>query len=256
MKKLWVMSLVLLLASCSGEIVTEKPITNLQNETLDAAIEIIAKMREAHGVKNIDGKEITFSFRDKVYSRYSLNNQYGYSRSALNEEGKMVIDSWRGDDFKRTINNVEVQITDKEENTYKNSINSVFYFALLPLSLSDPAVNVELIGDSKLKGKKYTKLRVTFDEEGGGEDFNDVFIYWMNKETNTMDFLAYQYFTEGGGIRFREAYNPREVGGFLFQDYNNFKPTTGIELIDMDKAFEMGEMEQVSEIVLEDIKVN
>ena len=250
------MSLVLLLASCSGEIVTEKPITNLQNETLDAAIEIIAKVREAHGVKNIDGKEITFSFRDKVYSRYSLNNQYGYSRSALNEEGKMVIDSWRGDDFKRTINNVEVQITDKEENTYKNSINSVFYFALLPLSLSDPAVNVELLGDSKLKGKKYTKLRVTFDEEGGGEDFNDVFIYWMNKETNTMDFLAYQYFTEGGGIRFREAYNPREVGGFLFQDYNNFKPTTGIELIDMDKAFEMGEMEQVSEIVLEDIKVN
>ena len=250
------MSLVLLLASCSGEIVTEKPITNLQNETLDAAIEIIAKMREAHGVKNIDGKEITFSFRDKVYSRYSLNNQYGYSRSALNEEGKMVIDSWREDDFKRTINNFEVQITDKEENAYKNSINSVFYFALLPLSLSDPAVNVELIGDSKLKGKKYTKLRVTFDEEGGGEDFNDVFIYWMNKETNTMDFLAYQYFTEGGGIRFREAYNPREVGGFLFQDYNNFKPTTGIELIDMDKAFEMGEMEQVSEIVLEDIKVN
>ena len=238
MKKLWVMSLVLLLASCSGEIVTEKPITNLQNETIDAAIEIIAKMREAHGVKNIDGKEITFSFRDKVYSRYSLNNQYGYSRSALNEEGKMVVDSWREDDFKRTINNVEVQITDKEENAYKNSINSVFYFALLPLSLSDPAVNVELLGDSKLKGKKYTKLRVTFDEEGGGEDFNDVFIYWMNKETNTMDFLAYQYFTEGGGIRFREAYNPREVGGFLFQDYNNFKPTTGIELIDMDKAFE------------------
>ena len=250
------MSLVLLLASCSGEIVTEKPITNLQNETIDAAIEIIAKMREAHGVKNIDGKEITFSFRDKVYSRYSFNNQYGYSRSALNEEGKMVIDFWRGDDFKRTINNFEVQITDKEENAYKNSINSVFYFALLPLSLSDPAVNVELLGDSKLKGKKYTKLRVTFDEEGGGEDFNDVFIYWMNKETNTMDFLAYQYFTEGGGIRFREAYNPREVGGFLFQDYNNFKPTTGIELIDMDKAFEMGEMEQVSEIVLEDIKVN
>ncbi len=256
MKKLWVMSLVLLLASCSGEIVTEKPITNLQNETLDAAIEIIAKVREAHGVKNIDGNEITFSFRDKVYSRYSFNNQYGYSRSALNEEGKMVIDSWREDDFKRTINNVEVQITDKEENAYKNSINSVFYFALLPLSLSDPAVNVELLGDSKLKGKKYTKFRVTFDEEGGGEDFNDVFIYWMNKETNTMDFLAYQYFTEGGGIRFREAYNPREVGGFLFQDYNNFKPTTGIELIDMDKAFEMGEMEQVSEIVLEDIKVN
>lgn len=256
MKKLFIISLVLLLASCSEEIVTEKPITNLQNESLDASIEIIAKMQKAHGVKNIDGKEIAFSFRNKVYSRYSFNNQYDYSRSALNEEGKMVIDSWRGDDFKRTINNVEVQITDKEENAYKNSINSVFYFALLPLSLSDPAVNIQLLGDVKVIGKMYTKIKVTFNEDGGGEDFKDVFIYWMNKETNTMDFLAYEYFTEGGGIRFREAYNPRDVGGFLFQDYNNFKPTTGIELIDMDKAFEMGEMEQVSEIVLEDIKVN
>lgn len=256
MKKLFIISLVLLLASCSEEIVTEKPITNLQNESLDAAIEIIAKMQKGHGVKNIDGKEIAFSFRNKVYSRYSFNNQYGYSRYGLNEEGKMVIDSWRGDDFKRTINNVEVQITDKEENAYKNSINSVFYFALLPLSLSDPAVNIQLLGDVKVIGKMYTKIKVTFNEDGGGEDFKDVFIYWMNKETNTMDFLAYEYFTEGGGIRFRESFNPRNIGGFLFQDYNNFKPSLGIELIDMDKAFERGELEQVSEIVLEEIKVN
>lgn len=256
MKKLLVMSLMLLLASCSEEIVTEEPTRNLERETMDLAIETIANMQEAHGVKNIEGKEITFSFRDKLYTRYSFNNQYGYSRSGLNEEGKMVIDSWRGDDFTRTINNVAVQITDKEENAYKNSINSVFYFALLPLSLSDPAVNVELLGDTKLKGKLYTKFRVTFSEEGGGEDFNDVFIYWMNKETNTMDFLAYEYFTEGGGIRFREAFNPRDVGGFRFQDYNNYNPVEGIELIDMDKAFEMGQMELVSEIVLSDIKVN
>lgn len=256
MKKLWVMSLVLLLASCSEEITKEETPTKL-NKALDAGVtEVVTKMQEAHGVKNIDGKEITFSFRDKVYSRYSFNNQYGYSRYGLNEEGKMVIDSWRGDDFKRTINNVEVQITDKEENAYKNSINSVFYFALLPLSLSDPAVNIQLLGDVKVIGKMYTKIKVTFNEDGGGEDFKDVFIYWMNKETNTMDFLAYEYFTEGGGIRFRESFNPRNIGGFLFQDYNNFKPSPGIELIDMDKAFEMGELEQVSEIVLEDIKVN
>lgn len=256
MKKLWVMSLLMLLSACSEEIATEETTTNLEKVGVDGAAEVVIKMQEAHGVKNIDGKEITFSFRDKVYSRYSFNNQYGYSRSGLNEAGKMIIDSWRGDDFKRTINNVAVQITDKEENAYKNSINSVFYFALLPVSLSDPAVNLQLLGDVHIKGKMYTKIKVTFNEEGGGEDFHDVFIYWMNKETNTMDFLAYEYFTEGGGIRFREAFNTRDVGGFLFQDYNNFKPTPGIELIDMDKAFEMGEMEQVSDIVLEDIKVN
>lgn len=249
------MSLLMLFVSCSEDPATEAPATKLEKAGVDSAEEIVKKMQEAHGVENLNDKEIAFNFRDKLYTRYSFDNQYGYSRSGLNEEGKMVIDSWRDDDFNRTVNNVAVQISDKEMNAYKNSINSVFYFALLPISLTDPAVNVELLGDVRVKDKMYTKIKVTFDEEGGGEDHSDIFIYWMNTETNTMDYLAYEYFTEGGGIRFREAFNPRKVGGFTFQDYNNYKPTPGIELIDTDKAFEMGEMELISEVVLEDINV-
>ena len=249
------LSVFILFASCGEDLGTNDAMSPSEKTVLSPAEEIVRLMQEAHGVNALDGKEIGFSFRDKVYSRYAFNNQYGYSRSGLNEEGEMVIDSWRGDDFKRTINNVAIQVTDKKENAYKSSINSVFYFALLPVSLTDPAVNVDLIGDVRIKDKMYTKIKVTFDEEGGGEDHSDIFVYWMNKETKRMDFLAYQYFTEGGGIRFREAFNPREIGGFVFQDYNNFVPVAGIELSDCDKAFEMGQMELVSEVVLEDIIV-
>ena len=256
MRKLVYVSLILLMASCAEEKQSEQIEEVAEEVVMTPAEELIRAVQNVHGVSAIDGKEISFSFRDKQYSRYSFNNQYGYSRSGENEDGKMVIDSWKGDDFQRTINGVEVSVTAKEENAYKNSINSVFYFALLPLALTDPAVNLEILGDGKLNGVMYTKVKVTFDQEGGGEDYSDVFIYWINKETNTMDYLAYEYFTEGGGIRFREAFNIREVGGFRFQDYNNFKPMDGIELIDMDKAFEMGQMEMVSEIVLNDIKVN
>jgi len=218
--------------------------------------ELIARVQAAHGVDNLEGKEVSFTFRDKQYVRDVFNNAYGYSRSGLNENGEMVIDSWRGDDFERTVNGVTVQVTEKDANAFKNSINSVFYFALLPASLTDPAVNVELLEETKIKGIEYAKIKVTFDEEGGGEDHHDIFIYWFNKETNTMDYLAYEYFTNGGGIRFREAYNPRTVGGFRVQDYSNFEPPSGVELIDMDKVFEMGRMELVSDIVLTDANIN
>lgn len=256
MRKVMYVSLLMLFVSCSEDQTTEDVVVDQPERAgVVSASEIVKLMQDAHGVSALEGKEVTFSFRDKLYSRYSFNNKYGYSRSGTSEDGKMVIDSWSGDDFKRTINNVAVQISDTVEKAYQSSINSVFYFALLPVSLSDPAVKVELLGDARVKDKMYTKIKVTFDEKGGGEDHNDIFIFWMNKETNTMDFLAYEYFTEGGGLRFREAFNRREVGGFLFQDYNNFKPVAGIELIDTDKAFEMGQMELISEVVLEDVKV-
>lgn len=255
MKKIFYLSVLAFCVACSESSTSEEANNETSIEGTDAAAEIVKMMQAEHGVSAIEGKEVTFTFRDRVYSRYAFNNQYGYSRSGLNEAGEMVIDSWRGDDFKRTVNNVAVQISDKKEAAYKSSINSVFYFALLPTALTDPAVNVSLIGDVRIKDKMYTKIKVTFDEEGGGEDHSDIFVYWMNKETKRMDYLAYEYFTEGGGIRFREAFNTRDVGGFLFQDYTNFVPAKGIELIDCDKAFEMGQMQLVSEIILEDITV-
>lgn len=255
MKKYLYMLLAVLITAC-GQSPSSSSEEAKDTEQLTPEQELVARVQAAHGVDQLEGKEVSFTFRDKQYVRYVFNNAFGYSRSGLNEEGEMVIDSWRGDDFERTVNGVTVQVTEKDANAYKSSINSVFYFALLPASLTDPAVNVELLEETKIKGIEYAKIKVTFDEEGGGEDHNDIFIYWLNKETSTMDYLAYEYFTNGGGIRFREAYNPRTVGGFRVQDYSNFEPPSGVELIDMDKAFELGRMELVSDIVLTEVKIN
>ena len=100
-------------------------------------------------------------------------------------------------------------------------------------------------------------MRVTFDEEGGGEDYNDIFIYWFDKEDFSMDYLAYQYFTEGGGIRFREAINVREIEGITFQDYVNYKPDSdSIKLVGIDQVFENGNLIEISRIELENVKVD
>jgi hypothetical protein len=97
---------------------------------------------------------------------------------------------------------------------------------------------------------------VTFSEDGGGEDFDDVFIYWFNQETNLIDYLAYSYHTDGGGVRFRKAIRQHNVGGIVLQDYENYQPAdknTPVE--DMENLFKEGKLELLSEIVLENVMV-
>ena len=71
-----------------------------------------------------------------------------------------------------------------------------------------------------------------------------------------MDYLAYSYETDGGGIRFRAAYNPREINGLRFQDYVNYKPQgLDVALKDLDYLYEQGSLIEVSKIELENVKV-
>jgi hypothetical protein len=99
-------------------------------------------------------------------------------------------------------------------------------------------------------------MLVTFSEEGGGEDYEDQFLYWINKKDLTLDYLAYQYYTEGGGIRFRAVTQRHNVNGITFQDYANYAPTDeNQEFLLIDKAFTEGRVKKVSDIVLENIVV-
>jgi hypothetical protein len=98
--------------------------------------------------------------------------------------------------------------------------------------------------------------KVTFSQEGGGEDFEDVFVYWINKETFLMEYFGYSYLTDGGGIRFREAINQREVGGIIFSDYMNYegaKANTDVE--GLAQKFLSNELSKLSEIFLENLEV-
>ena len=75
-------------------------------------------------------------------------------------------------------------------------------------------------------------LKVTFKEEGGGEDFQDEYRYWINQKNHEIDYLAYNYLTDGGGTRFRRAINKRKIVGIFFQDYVNYKPFQKFEQLD------------------------
>ncbi|MBD3627804.1 DUF6503 family protein [Cyclobacterium sp.] len=219
------------------------------------AQKIIDQSIAAHGGELFQNAKISFDFRDRHYEIFKSPNRFRYVRSFSDESGK-VEDVLDNDGFERKVNGNPVVLTEKDENAYSNSVNSVAYFAYLPYGLNDAAVMKQYLGETKLEGKDYHLIKVTFRQEGGGEDHEDEFLYWINKQDYKMDYLAYTYHTDGGGIRFRKAINTHDVSGILLQDYENYKPEDErLPVESIQELFESGELELLSKILLENVEV-
>lgn len=215
------------------------------------AQQIIDKSILYSGADKVANSEITFKFRDKEYFAYRENGAYKLIR-----EFDSIIDGLTNDGFRRFVNLKEQNLSEKKISSFSNSINSVHYFSVLPFGLNDNAVIKKLLPSSTIKGKEYFKVEISFSENGGGEDFEDVFIYWVGKDDFLVDYLAYSYHTNGGGKRFRVLKEQCVKNGIRFVDYHNYKPlSASIKLIDVDKAFEDNQLKKVSEIVLKEIAV-
>ncbi|MBW3544125.1 MAG: hypothetical protein KY428_00770 [Bacteroidetes bacterium] len=225
-------------------------------EEATEAQQIIDQAMVAHGSAQLQQKELSFDFREKHYTYTRRDHDYLYTRSFTDSTGQ-VQDFLSNEGFYRLVDGDTARLSQERIKAFSNSINSVIYFALLPYGLNDAAVNKTYLGQTKLAGKDYHRIGITFDEEGGGEDFEDEFLYWINTETYTLDYLAYSYQTEGGGLRFRKAINPSVIGGIRFQDYINYKPKIkDIPLDSLEALFGRGELEVLSHIELENIEVD
>lgn len=223
-------------------------------ETTDAQ-KIIDRAIEAHGGNHYLASKINFDFRDRHYESERRGGLYHYQRIFSDSSGR-VNDHLTNDGFFREVNDEKIDLSEEWQSKYANSVNSVIYFALLPYSLNDPAVQKRYRGAGTIRDEKYHKIEVTFRQEDGGKDYEDVFVYWIHQEKNTMDYLAYEFHTDGGGTRFREAFNQREVNNILFADYHNYKgPQPGVDLATFDTLFQAGKLKKASEIVLKNVTV-
>lgn len=217
---------------------------------------ILKRSIQVSGGDSINNSTITFQFRDKNYKASRNKGSFKLERNFI-DSTQTISDQLSNTGFKRSINNEIQNIPDSIAAKYSNSVNSVHYFSVLPYGLDDPAVNPQYLGTKNIKGKEYHKIKVTFDEIGGGDDFEDVFIYWIGKEDYKLDYLAYDFHVNEGGIRFREAYNERYINGIRFVDYNNFKPKNkNSNLLETDVMFEENNLELVSKVELENLSVD
>jgi len=198
--------------------------------------EIMDRAFARHGGEYLKNLEIDFKFRDFKYEAKIVDGEFAFQQ-------------------RTPVSFSNVSEGGKVRKFSQSDTKSVFHFALLPYNVNDQLANKELMCTSKIKGKDYYKVEVTFDKNGGGTDFEDVYIYWVHKEDFTIDYLAYSFYINGGGVRFREAYNQREVNGVRFQDYINYTIDEDYPGQELDYAFQTGRLREISRIDLDEIEV-
>lgn len=244
MNKLYCLVALLLITACEEK--TKQP----------TAQEIVDKSISVTGGENYVTTDISFRFRDIDYTATGPANKRKLTRSFQKDSTK-IKDVRTSKDFKRYMNDSLIVVSDSMANVYANSVNSVHYFAYLPYGLNDAAVNKKYLGKVTIDTTEFHKVEVTFNQKGGGEDYDDIYVYWFNSKTYKPEYLAYEFQVDGGGQRFRKAFNERTVGGIRFVDYQNYKSIQLDNPIqDIDKLYESGKLELLSEIKLEDITVN
>ncbi len=261
MRRLLVVGVVLvagLIAAC-GEPAEEGPApaeaAEAGAEPRDSASAIIARARRVHGADVLDRAEVSFGFRGQRFTARRDGGRFAYTRAQADSAG-VVRDVLDNDGIRRTVAGQPVVLSEREALAAEGAVNSVVYFALLPYSLGDPAVQPRLIGADTLGGEPYDLVEVTFRQEGGGRDYHDRFVYWIHHEDATVDYLAYSYEVNGGGARFRRAVNPRVVGGVRFVDYLNFSAEPLEPRLEaLGRLFAADSLALVSEIVLDSVRV-
>lgn len=221
-----------------------------------SAEEIVNQSIEAAGGDVFKHSTIDFDFRDMHYKAVRKNGSFRLERQ-FKKANSEIRDVLSNSGFERFEDDEKVQVSDSLASLYSASVNSVHYFSVLPNGLNDKAVHKKSLGTVNIEGKDYYKIKVTFSEDGGGEDFDDVFIYWINKTSFNVDYLAYSFKEKDGlGYRFRKAYNARVVNGLRFVDYNNYLPENSVlKIEDLDDLFMANKLQLLSNIELRNIKV-
>lgn len=243
MKKIILFVLPLLFFACDKQY-KEPKVEKIIAETIDKA-----------GGERYKKAKIHFKFRDKEYTSSRKDGRFELARIQEDSIGR-IEDVVTNDGFKRYVEGREVVLPDSLVDAYGESVNAVHYFVQLPFGLNDSAVQKELVGEDEVNGTEYYEVKVTFKQEGGGKDHEDIYMYWIQKRNFTVDYMAYRFFVDDGGIRFRVATNPRVVNGIRFVDYENFKTDKlDTPLQRLDELYEAGVLTKVSDIKNEILEV-
>ena len=213
---------------------------------------ILEKTINSHGGDLYSTANYSFIFRGDTYSFKNDNEHFEYSKQSKKEK-TVIQDFLKNDKLIRVVNGDTIKLSAPKIKRATGALNSVIYFATLPHKLNDKAVNATYVGETVIKNESYTVINITFNQENGGDDFEDQFHYWINTKTNKIDYLAYNYQVNGGGVRFRSAYNKRVIDGVTFLDYINYKAKADTALKDLPKLYEAGELKELSKIKTENI---
>jgi hypothetical protein len=217
--------------------------------TPDAAALLQSTLR-AHGSERLAESGWQFTFRGDRFRMARGGGSFVYERRPQSGGPVLRLDNrgltaWAGD------RPVDLAAPDAA----RRGLNSVVYFASLPLGLKDPAVRLRRLPPRTIEGRPLPELEVRFAAEGGGEDHEDVFRYWIDPDSGLLRYLAYRFERGGGGVRFRRAVSTVEVGPVVFTQWKNYGiDDPSIPLDEVVHRWAQGRLPWISDIVLEDVQ--
>jgi hypothetical protein len=192
-----------ILTGCQSSTESTSAEVSMDSDDRSQAEVWIDKAISAHGSESLSNAEISFDFRGKDFFVQKDGHDYYYQREYIDSTGARIMDQVWPDSIFRTIDGERQLLTPKKADAIKESIHSVVYFALLPQSLQDPAVQASYVDQTTVREEPYHRIKVTFSKENGGTDYQDEYMYWIHDQAHTMDYLAYNFQVNGGGARFR-----------------------------------------------------
>ena len=240
MKKLLFILIGIFVASCA---------------TTDPAQRLVEDSVRYHGFDELASPPGHFSFRAAQYSidrSQPGNTIYTKAFSAvdtLSGQTQQLNDTLiNSTQYTRYVNGQPLELSPEDRGRYAESLNAVAYFFQLPLPLLDEAAQLELLADTRIKGKDYLTLAVSFTPDQGGKDHQDTFRYYFDPKTKALSYLSYAYETNGGGIRFRAA-QEYPKSRFVFLNYLNYKPKSLVPLDSLPSLYNSHQLELLSEII-------
>ncbi len=217
---------------------------------------IVRASIERYGGEAFDRVHIRWDFRGIPFEVNRDNGRFRYQRIVEDSLGQSIVEVLENEGSWIEVGGERQELEPRGRARLETAVNSVVYFGFLPFHLDDPPVRLADLGTSEVDGELYHKVEVTFQQEGGGPDWEDRFIYWFHEEDRTLDYLAYREAADVETTRFRRAVNRREIGGLLVQDYENYTgdPNVG-DVAEYDQLFEAGGLRLVSMVEFDDLEV-
>lgn len=124
----------------------------------EKAIQIVEQSIEAHGGKNYRDMDVSFDFRQFRVHLKQKEGAFLYERTSRDSLNNEIQDILTNDSFTREVNGKKHDLSQKETDKYKEGLNAIAYFALLPYKLSEPAVKLNTLARLLSKIKSMIKF--------------------------------------------------------------------------------------------------
>ncbi len=206
MKKLIILSLLILICACGGTNQEQKVTENAKSpDYTEHHIPAITKVFNAHGgFENWSKLKMLTYENGGSKTTVELQNRY----TLIESENQTV--GFDGE-------NVWVYPPSENADRQRMRYNLMFYFYAFPFVVGDPGVNYEAMEPIDIKGETYNAVKITYNA-GVGDAPNDSYIILSDQQTDRMEWLMYTA-TFGGGAK--DSYSLikyegwKEMGGVI-----------------------------------------